>query len=314
MPVFESEVVRAAAEAEAAAAAAAAEAARQAAVTSAEAEREAQLAQAHRCDSRDRRLVHAWVLVKAGARDVQADTFVEVTSGRTYAPAACPYYGIEFAWNHENYWVCMGMPEPHSDSRLHPAKAQFDWDDRSMWEAVLKKPLHPVPVAAKASSASGSAAAGEDAAEGPAEGAAEAGGAATAPAATPPAGTMQRTARSEAESSGARPAGTPSGTLADTAALLCQPCAVLCTERSMVPRGACRRRGGQHSGAGRGPARGDALLVGAAAGSAARHARHARAQGQQEGALPLQRARALCALWRDEQVRRLRRAPLHLPR
>jgi hypothetical protein len=110
--------------------------------------RQAELAQAHRSDTHDRRLVHAWVLVKAGAREVHKDLFVEVTTGRTYMPASSPYYGIEFVWNNSNFWVCMGMPEPHSDSRLHPAIALFDWDDRHMWEALIKEPPKYIPEAA----------------------------------------------------------------------------------------------------------------------------------------------------------------------
>jgi hypothetical protein len=101
------------------------------------------LAQSHRAESYDRRLVHAWTLVKAGQRGVESDVFVEVTSARKYTPATSPYHGIEFAWNHQNFWVCMGMPEPHSDSRLHPAKAHFDWDDSAMWEPVMRKPPGP---------------------------------------------------------------------------------------------------------------------------------------------------------------------------
>jgi hypothetical protein len=89
--------------------------------------------------------VHAWVLIKAGARDVAKDAFVEVTSGRTYSPQDCPYHGIEFAWNHRNYWVCMGMPEPHSDSRLHPAKAHFRWEDAAMWEPLMKEAPTTLP-------------------------------------------------------------------------------------------------------------------------------------------------------------------------
>jgi hypothetical protein len=112
---------------------------RQESEASAAAARQAELAQAHRADTHDRRLVHAWVLVKAGAREVQRNIFVEVTNARTYLPANSPYYGIEFVWNTTNYWVCVGMPEPHSDSRLHPAIASFDWDDRDMWEALIKE-------------------------------------------------------------------------------------------------------------------------------------------------------------------------------
>jgi hypothetical protein len=42
---------------------------------------------------RSQRLLHAWVLVKAGARGVNRDTFVETTSGRQYPATSCPYTG-----------------------------------------------------------------------------------------------------------------------------------------------------------------------------------------------------------------------------
>jgi hypothetical protein len=123
------------------------EKARQESEASAAAARQAELAQAHRADTYNRRLVHAWVLVKAGAREVHKDLFVEVTTGRTYLPASSPYYGFEFVWNNANYWVCVGMPDPHSDSRLHPAIASFDWDNRHMWEALIKEPPKYIPEA-----------------------------------------------------------------------------------------------------------------------------------------------------------------------
>lgn len=91
------------------------------------------------------RFMHAWVLVKAGARGVPEDTFVEVTSGRHYKPPASPYTGIEWVWNHENFWIAMDLPEPHSDARLHPARAVFDFWDPRRWEAVLPKPRPPPP-------------------------------------------------------------------------------------------------------------------------------------------------------------------------
>lgn len=164
-PVFESTFhLRLDDEHRAAVAAAAAADAASAAEAQAAARTE-ELAESHRSDSPDRRLVHAWVLVKAGQREVDKDTFVEVTSGRTYSPADCPYHGIEFAWNHENFWVCMGMPAPHSDSRLHPVLAHFNWQDPAMWEAVLPTPQPPPPpLAAEAASTTEHGEAGEAAA------------------------------------------------------------------------------------------------------------------------------------------------------
>lgn len=95
-----------------------------------------------------RRLLHAWVLVKAGARGVTQDTFIETASGRQYSPSDCPYTGIEWCWNYDNFWISMDMPEPHSDARLHPARADFDFSDSNKWEAVVPPlpELPPLPV------------------------------------------------------------------------------------------------------------------------------------------------------------------------
>ena len=46
------------------------------------------------------RLLHAWVLVKAGARGVTQDTFIETASGRQYSPSDCPYTGIAVSYTH----------------------------------------------------------------------------------------------------------------------------------------------------------------------------------------------------------------------
>ena len=49
--------------------------------------------------------VHAWVLVRAGKRDVKETVFVEASTGRVYSLSAAPYLGIEAVWNNENYWI-----------------------------------------------------------------------------------------------------------------------------------------------------------------------------------------------------------------
>ena len=49
--------------------------------------------------------VHAWVLVRAGAREVAETVFVEPTTARTYNVNASPYQGLEAVWNHLNLWV-----------------------------------------------------------------------------------------------------------------------------------------------------------------------------------------------------------------
>jgi hypothetical protein len=51
------------------------------------------------------RRVHAWVLVRAGPRDVQTHTFLEPSTGRAYPVSNNPYLGIEAIWNKNNFWV-----------------------------------------------------------------------------------------------------------------------------------------------------------------------------------------------------------------
>ena len=48
---------------------------------------------------------HAWVLVRAGPREVRAHTFLEPTTGRAYPVSNSPYIGVEAIWNKNNYWV-----------------------------------------------------------------------------------------------------------------------------------------------------------------------------------------------------------------
>ncbi|MEW5310705.1 MAG: hypothetical protein WDW38_002476 [Sanguina aurantia] len=82
--------------------------------------------------------VHAWVLVMAGKREVNEHVFIEPSSGRRYPVNASPYAGIEYIWNHRNFWVCMQQPEPHSDSRAHPSHTTFDLSNPAAWEAVFE--------------------------------------------------------------------------------------------------------------------------------------------------------------------------------
>ncbi|KAK9811814.1 hypothetical protein WJX72_010643 [[Myrmecia] bisecta] len=92
-------------------------------------------------DSTKRNLVHAWVVILAGKREVAEHLMIEPSTGRQYAVASAPYYGIEFMWNHQNYWVCMQMPEQHSDSRADPCHISYDLIDTTKWERVLEDSL-----------------------------------------------------------------------------------------------------------------------------------------------------------------------------
>jgi hypothetical protein len=49
--------------------------------------------------------VHAWVLVRAGRRDIKEHVFVESSTGRVYTVKNCPYIGIESLWNHANFYA-----------------------------------------------------------------------------------------------------------------------------------------------------------------------------------------------------------------
>eukprot|EP00803_Ostreobium_quekettii_P006145 evm.model.scf_58.17 EVM.evm.TU.scf_58.17 scf_58:148652-165934(+) len=92
-------------------------------------------------DEHHGKYVHAWVMVMAGNREVAESMFVEPSTGRKYSVEDSPYEGIEFMWNHRNFWVCMQMPEPHSDSRAHPKTMSYNLADPSKWEFVLSENL-----------------------------------------------------------------------------------------------------------------------------------------------------------------------------
>ena len=68
---------------------------------------------------------------------VPEDIFICASTGRCYPISQSPYLGVESMWNHNNYWVCMQMPEPHSDSRAIPKQLSLDFTDASKWEYVL---------------------------------------------------------------------------------------------------------------------------------------------------------------------------------
>ncbi|CAE7715742.1 DRC7, partial [Symbiodinium microadriaticum] len=49
--------------------------------------------------------MHAWVLVRAGMRDVEEHNFLEPSTGRAFPTSNSPYLAIESLWNKSNYWV-----------------------------------------------------------------------------------------------------------------------------------------------------------------------------------------------------------------
>ncbi|CEG47569.1 uncharacterized protein PHALS_04437 [Plasmopara halstedii] len=73
--------------------------------------------------------VHAWVLVRAGSREVPEHFFLEPSTGRMYALDTSPYILIESIWNHENYWVNMQQQAVHL--------TRFDLSNSSDWEYAI---------------------------------------------------------------------------------------------------------------------------------------------------------------------------------
>lgn len=71
--------------------------------------------------------------------------FVDASTGQCYPIASSPFLGVESVWNDINYWVCMQMPEPHSDSRATPQQLSLDMADSSKWEYLLPSAAPQVP-------------------------------------------------------------------------------------------------------------------------------------------------------------------------
>lgn len=80
-------------------------------------------------DSADPQLMqreHAWVLVRAGKRDIAEHFFIEPSIGRSYSINSAPYYVIESIWNDRNYWVNMQI-EP-VETTLYELTNVKDWE------------------------------------------------------------------------------------------------------------------------------------------------------------------------------------------
>ncbi|GAB9464868.1 hypothetical protein Gpo141_00002292 [Globisporangium polare] len=81
-------------------------------------------------DPLEGRRVHAWVLVRAGKRDVSDHFFIEPSTGRVYSLRESPYLSIESVWNHENYFVNMQTSQPVYTTL-------FDLANPTDWEYVF---------------------------------------------------------------------------------------------------------------------------------------------------------------------------------
>lgn len=53
--------------------------------------------------------------------------------GRKYSLNQSPYKGVEYLWNHRNFWVCMQQALPHSDCRALPNEISWDLNDPTKW-------------------------------------------------------------------------------------------------------------------------------------------------------------------------------------
>ena len=74
--------------------------------------------------------MHAWVLVLAGKRMLEASLFLEPSTGAAYAVEEAPYYGIEAVWSSSNLWVNMQQDKV-------PSAMAYDLQSLTRWEHVM---------------------------------------------------------------------------------------------------------------------------------------------------------------------------------
>ena len=78
--------------------------------------------------------VHAWVLVKAGSREVPETFLIDALSGRRIdlaSDALAHFYGVESVWNGKNVWVNM------QSCKFGIASLKYDFNDNSLWESFF---------------------------------------------------------------------------------------------------------------------------------------------------------------------------------
>eukprot|EP00742_Colponemidia_sp_Colp-10_P003210 GILJ01003419.1.p1 GENE.GILJ01003419.1~~GILJ01003419.1.p1 ORF type:complete len:847 (+),score=152.98 GILJ01003419.1:62-2542(+) len=78
--------------------------------------------------------LHAWVLLRAGKREISEPMFVEPSTGVSYPIEKAPYLQIDAVWNHQNYWVNVQNNKKVSD-------LSFDFSDSHNWEYVMLEGL-----------------------------------------------------------------------------------------------------------------------------------------------------------------------------
>mmetsp|Transcript_46212 Transcript_46212/g.88190 ORF Transcript_46212/g.88190 Transcript_46212/m.88190 type:complete len:1493 (-) Transcript_46212:386-4864(-) len=88
------------------------------------------------------RRVHCWVLVMAGQREIPENFFVEPSTGRCYPCGESPYEGVEFIWNHTNFWVNMQEStvkmDPSKPGKIGLPDISWDLKNTDKWEYVLE--------------------------------------------------------------------------------------------------------------------------------------------------------------------------------
>jgi hypothetical protein len=94
----------------------------------------------------DGKRVHAWVVVRAGKREVEESIFIEPTTSRKYPIDASPYQGLECVWNHVNYWVNMQTGTQLGAPGKQIRGINFDLDNRKHWEACLEVEKIEIPI------------------------------------------------------------------------------------------------------------------------------------------------------------------------
>ena len=82
-------------------------------------------------DATPGRRLHAWVLVRAGKRDVKEHVFVEPSTGAVYRVGTSPYHRLDALWNNRNYFINM------QGGVTDVGKLSFDLAAPDLWEFVF---------------------------------------------------------------------------------------------------------------------------------------------------------------------------------
>ncbi|CAL8296375.1 unnamed protein product [Boreogadus saida] len=76
-------------------------------------------------------MLHCWVLVLAGKREIRDHFFIDPLTGKGYALGDQSFLGVEAVWNQHNYWVNM------QDCGGGCSDMEYNLGDTTMWESVL---------------------------------------------------------------------------------------------------------------------------------------------------------------------------------